>query len=160
MILFFTAASCTLHDNAACCYRTGSVVGPSVTLVYACPSVGTLSDSHGDAASPYQYCGHLLAFRIVVWPTMGYFAVWSNFCHVAFVINNHCTVAMSDQGKIHLDLCTIVGIQYPFPIFEEFLEKLMRIPYKPAFGCFRFRLRSRYSRRVGNNFCATLYLCQ
>ena len=40
------------------------------------------------------------------------------------------------------------------------LEKLMRIPYKPAFGCFRFRLRSRYSRRVGNNFCATLYLCQ
>ena len=29
-------------------------------------TVGILSDSHGDAASPHQYCGHLLAFRIVV----------------------------------------------------------------------------------------------
>jgi len=33
---------------------------------HACPSVGILSDSHGDAASPHQYCGHFLAFRIVL----------------------------------------------------------------------------------------------
>jgi len=33
---------------------------------HACPSVGILSDSHGDAASPHQYCGHSLAFRIFV----------------------------------------------------------------------------------------------
>jgi len=33
---------------------------------HACQSVGILSDSQGDAASPHQYCGHLLAFRIVV----------------------------------------------------------------------------------------------
>jgi len=77
---------------------------------HTCPSVDILSDSHGDAASPHQYCGHFLAFRHFLWPTTGYFADWSNFCHVTFIINNHCTAAMTKVKFVGiLSLFTLIN---------------------------------------------------
>ena len=49
-------------------------------------------------------------FICISWPTTGYFADWSNFCHVTFAINNHCTVAMTKVkfGSI-LSLFTLIN---------------------------------------------------